>query len=66
MLAMDASNDRTMLGHDIVERDRRMLLEDIRRYVCPGVLWEVDGWVREEEEQTMRRKEDQEEDVKSR
>ncbi len=37
--------------------DRRVRLEDIRRYVCHGVLWEDDGWVREEEEQTMRHKE---------
>jgi hypothetical protein len=55
-----------MLGHDVVERDRRVLLEDIRRYVCHGVLWEEDGWAREEEEQTMRREEDEEEDAKSR
>jgi hypothetical protein len=66
MLAMDASNGGTMLGHDVVERDRRVRLEDIRRYVCHGVLWEEDGWVREEEEQTMRREEDEEEDAKSR
>jgi hypothetical protein len=66
MLAADASNDRTMLGHDVVERDRRVLLEDIRRYVCHGVLWEEDGWAREKEEQTMRREEDEEEDTKSR
>ncbi len=66
MLATDASNDGTMLCHDVVERDRRVLLEDIRRYVCHGVLWEEDGWAREEEEQTMRRKEDEEEDAKSR
>jgi hypothetical protein len=66
MLAADASNDGTMLGHDVVERDRRVLLEDIRRYVCHGVLWEEDGWAREEEEQTMRREEDEEEDAKSR
>jgi hypothetical protein len=66
MLAADASNDWTMLGHDVVERDRRVLLEDIRRYVCHGVLWEEDGWAREEEEQTMRREEDEEEDAKLR
>ncbi len=66
MLAADASNDGTMLGHDVVERDRRVLLEDIRRYVCHEVLWEEDGWVREKEEQTMRREEDEEEDAKSR
>jgi hypothetical protein len=66
MLATDASNDGIMLGHDVVERDCRVLLEDIRRYVCHGVLWEEDGWAREEEEQTMRRKEDEEEDTKSR
>ena len=59
MLATDASNDGTMLGHDVVERDRRVLLEDIRRYVCHGVLWEEDGWAMEEEEQTMRREEDE-------
>jgi hypothetical protein len=28
----------TRLGHDVVERDRRVRLEDIRRYVCYGVL----------------------------
>ncbi len=66
MLATDASNDGTMLGHDVVERDRRVRLEDIRRYFCHGVLWEEDGWAREEEEQTMRREEDEEEDAKSR
>jgi hypothetical protein len=66
MLAADASNNGTMLGHDVVERDGRVLLEDIRRYVCHGVLWEEDGWAREEEEQTLRRKEDEEEDAKSR
>jgi hypothetical protein len=66
MFATDASSDRTMLGHDVVKRDRRVLLEDIRRYVCHGVLWEEDGWAREEEEQTMRREEDEEEDAKSR
>jgi hypothetical protein len=66
MLATDALNDRMMLGHDVVERDCRVLLEDIRRYVCHGVLWEEDGWAREEEEQTMRRKEDEEEDAKLR
>ncbi len=66
MLATDASNDGTMLGHDVIERDRRVLVEDIRRYVCHGVLWEEDRWAREEEEQTMRREEDEEEDVKSR
>ncbi len=66
MLATDASNDGRMLGHDVVERDCRVLLEDIRRYVCHGVLWEEDGWAREEEEQTMRHKEDEEEGAKSR
>jgi hypothetical protein len=66
MLATDALNDGTMLGHDVVERDRRVLLKDIRRYVCHGVLWEEDGWAREEEEQTMRCEEDEEEDAKSR
>jgi hypothetical protein len=66
MLAMDASNNGTMLGHNVVKRDCRVLLEDIRRYVCHEVLWEKDGWAREEEEQTMRRKEDAEEDAKSR
>jgi hypothetical protein len=66
MLAMDASTNGMMLGHDIVKRDHRVLLEDIRRYVCHGVLWEEDKWAREEEEQTMRREEDEEEDAKSR
>jgi hypothetical protein len=66
MLATDASNDRTMLGHNVVKRDRRVHLEDIRRYVCHGVLWEEDRWAREEEEQTVRCKEDEEEDAKSR
>jgi hypothetical protein len=66
MLVTDALNGGTMLGHDVVERDRGGRLEDIRRYVCHGVLWEEDGWAREEEEQTMRREEDEEEDVKSR
>jgi hypothetical protein len=41
-------------------------LEDIRRYVCHGVLWEEDGWAREEEEQTMRCGEDEEEYAKLR
>jgi hypothetical protein len=36
MLAADALNDGTMLGHDVVERDRRVRLEDIMRYVHPG------------------------------
>jgi hypothetical protein len=40
-------------------------LEDIRRYVCKGVLREEDGWAREEEEWTMRGKEE-EEDAKLR
>jgi hypothetical protein len=66
MLAAEALNNGTMLGHDVVERDRRVCLEDIRRYVCHGVLWEEDGWARQEEEQTMRCKEDEEEDAKSR
>jgi hypothetical protein len=66
MLATDASNDRTMLGHDVVERDRRVRLEDIRRYVRHGVLREEGGWAREEEKRTMRREEEEEEDVKSR
>jgi hypothetical protein len=66
MLAMDASNNGMMLGHDVIERDRRVLLEYIRRYVCHGVLWEEDGWERKEEEQTMRCKEDEEEDAKLR
>ncbi len=43
-----------------------MHLEDIRRYVCHGVLWEEDGWAREEEKRTMRCKEEEEEDMKSR
>ncbi len=30
------------------------------------VLWEEDGWAREEEEQTMRCEEDEEEDAKLR
>ncbi len=64
MLAADTSNDGTILGHDIVERDRRVRLEDIRRYVSHGVLREENGWAREEEEWTMRRKEE-EEDTKS-
>ncbi len=42
-----------MLGHDVVERDRWVRLEDIR-------LWEEDGWAREEEEWTMRREEEKE------
>ena len=54
MLATDASNDGRMLGHDVVERDCRVLLEDIRRYVCHGVLWEEDGWAREEEDAKSR------------
>jgi hypothetical protein len=60
MLAADASNDGTMLGHDVVERVRRVRLEDIRRYVCHGFLWEEDGWAMEEEERTMRGKEEEE------
>jgi hypothetical protein len=60
MLTADASNDGRMLGHVIVERDHRMRLEDIRRYVCHGVLWEEDGWAREEAERTMRREEEEE------
>jgi hypothetical protein len=64
MLAADASNYGTMLGHDVVERDRRVGLEDIRRYVRHEVLREEDGWAREEEEGTMRR-EEEEEDAKS-
>jgi hypothetical protein len=50
MLAANASNNRTMLGHNIVKQNRRMHLEDIRRYVCHGVLREEDGWERDEEE----------------
>jgi hypothetical protein len=65
MLATDALNNGMMLGHNIVERDCRVHLEDIRRYVHHGVLREEDGWAREEEERTMRRKEE-EEDAKSR
>jgi hypothetical protein len=65
MLATDASNDGTMLRHDDVEWDRRVRLEDIRRYVHHGVLREEDEWAREEEEQTIRRKEE-EEDAKLR
>jgi hypothetical protein len=64
MLAADTSNDGTMLGHDIVKRDRRVRLEDIQRYVCHGVLWDEDGWAKEEEEQTTRREEDEEVDTK--
>jgi hypothetical protein len=66
MLATDTSNNGTMLGHDVVEQDCRVPLEDIRRYVCHGVPWEEDGWAREEEEQTMRCEEDEEEDTKLR
>ncbi len=66
MLATDASNDGMMLICDVIEQDRKVLLEDIRRYDCHGVLWEEDGWAREEEEQTMRHEEDEEEDAKSR
>ncbi len=44
MLAVDASNNGTMLGHNVVERDRRVHLEDIRRYVLHGVVREEDGW----------------------
>jgi hypothetical protein len=47
--------------HNVVERDRRVILEDIRRYVCHGILREEDGWVREEEEWTMRYKKEEEE-----
>ena len=65
MLAADASNDGTMLGHNVVKWDRRVRLEDISRYVCHGVLREEDGWAREEEERIMRHKEE-EEDAKSR
>jgi hypothetical protein len=65
MLATDASNDGTMLGHDVGEQDRRVRFEDIRRYNCHRILWEEDGWAREEEEQTMRREEDEEGDTKS-
>jgi hypothetical protein len=65
MLAADASNNGAMLGHDVVKWDRRVRLEDIRRYVCHRVLREEDGWAREEEEWTMRLKEE-EEDMKSR
>jgi hypothetical protein len=36
MLATDASNDGTLLGLEVVERDRRVRLEDIRRYVVTG------------------------------
>ncbi len=53
MLAVDASNDRTMLSHDVVKWDRRVRLEDIRRYVHHGVLREEDGWAREEEERNI-------------
>ncbi len=60
MLAADALNDGMMLSHEVVERDRRVSLEDIRRYVCHGVLREEDGWAREEEEWTMRHKEEEE------
>jgi hypothetical protein len=66
MFAMDASNNGMMLSHNIVKQDRRVHLEDIRRYVCHGVLREEDGWAREEEERTIRCKEEEEEDTKSR
>jgi hypothetical protein len=59
MLTTDTSNNGTILGHGIVKQDRKAHLEDIRRYVHHGVLWEEDGWVREEEEWTMRRKEEE-------
>jgi hypothetical protein len=36
MLAADASNNGTKLGHNVVERDRRVHLEDIRRYFVTG------------------------------
>jgi hypothetical protein len=39
------------------DANRRVCLEDIRRYVRRGVLREEDGWVREEEDRTMRREE---------
>ncbi len=54
MLAADTSNDETILGHDVVKRVRRVHLEEIRRYVCLGVLQEEDGLAREEEEGTIR------------
>jgi hypothetical protein len=60
MLAADALNNGTMLGHDVIKQDHRMRLEDIRRYVCHGVLQEEDGWAREEKEWTMRCKEEEE------
>jgi hypothetical protein len=66
ILVKDASKDGMILGHDVVERDRRVRLKDIRRYVCHGDLWEEDGWAREEEEQTMRCEEDEGEDATSR
>jgi hypothetical protein len=47
MLATDTSNNGKMLGHDVIERDLRVHLEDIRRYVFHGVLREEDGWGRE-------------------
>jgi hypothetical protein len=44
MLAVDASNDGTMLGHNVVERDRRVRLEDIRRLFVTGSYWKkMDG-----------------------
>jgi hypothetical protein len=61
MLATDASNDRTMLGHNVVGQDRRACLEDISSYIFHGALQEEDGRAREEEEQTMRCKEEEEE-----
>jgi hypothetical protein len=65
MLATDTLNDGTMLGQDVVERDCRVHFKDIRRHICHGVQREKDGWVREEEERTMRCKEE-EKDAKSR
>ena len=44
MLAADASNDGTMLGHDVVEWDRWVRLEDIRRLFVIGSYWKkMDG-----------------------
>ncbi len=44
MLAADASNDGTMLGHKIVKRDCRVRLEDIRRLFIMRSYWKkMDG-----------------------
>jgi hypothetical protein len=43
MLATDASNDGTMLGHDVVERDRRVLLESGDMFVTGSYGKKMDG-----------------------